>query len=57
MKRHYFATIDDYMKWYNEVKSHLSLEFNGRIETPEQAFWRKLPPEKLLGIAMEVVLK
>ena len=57
MKKHYFATIDDYMKWYNEVKSHLSLEFNGRIETPEQAFWRKLPPEKLLGIAMEVVLK
>ncbi len=33
-------SLEAFIEWYNTVKSHYSLDFN-RLETPEQAFWRK----------------
>ena len=47
--------IHELIHWYNNTKYHMSLEFNGFYETPNQAFQRKLPPEKILGQAMEVI--
>jgi putative transposase len=44
-KRHQFKSIDDYVHWHNEVKPHLSLNIE-TLETPIQAFHRKLPPRK-----------
>ena len=38
--RYRYDSLDDFIDWYNTVKPHYSLDFN-RLETPEQAFWRK----------------
>ena len=53
-REHHFDSIDSFIEWYNNVRYHMSLEFNGFYETPESAFIRKLPPERLLGMFMEV---
>lgn len=39
-----FSTIDNFMQWYNTVRSHRSLRFD-QLETPEEAFWRKMRAE------------
>jgi len=44
-KQHQFKNIDEYVQWHNEVKPHLSLNIE-TLETPIQAFHRKLPLEK-----------
>jgi len=44
-KHHQFKSIDEYVQWHNELKPHLSLNIE-ILETPIQAFWRKLPLEK-----------
>ena len=44
-KKHQFKSIDEYVQWHNEIKPHLSLNFEA-LETPIQAFQRKLPLEK-----------
>jgi putative transposase len=41
--------IEKLVEWYNDVKPHLSLRFNGHYETPAESFWRKLLPEKIMG--------
>jgi putative transposase len=48
-KRHQFKSIDEYVHWHNEVKPHLSLNIEA-LETPIQAFQRKLPLEKTEAI-------
>ena len=40
-KLSYFKSIDDLMNWYNDVKPHMSLDFD-RLETPSEAFVRKM---------------
>lgn len=42
--RNYFETKEDFIKWYNEVRPHSSLNFE-ELETPEQAFIRKMKEE------------
>ena len=42
--------IHELIHWYNYDKPHMSLDFEN-AETPEEAFWRKLPPEKILEYA------
>jgi putative transposase len=42
--RHAFKTKEDFLKWFNEVRPHRSLNFND-LETPEQAFQRKMRKE------------
>jgi len=46
-KKHQFKSIDEYVRWHNEIKPHLSLNY----ETPIQAFKKKLPLEKTETIA------
>lgn len=36
-----FNSVDKFMTWYNEIKPHMSLDFN-KLETPWQAFQRKM---------------
>jgi len=42
-----FNSIDGFVDWYNYVKPHMSLNFD-ELETPYQAFLRKLPAERVL---------
>jgi len=44
-KQHQFKSIGEYVQWHNEIKPHLSLNIEA-LETPIQAFHRKLPLEK-----------
>ncbi len=44
----FFATFEEFVDWYNN-RPHGSLNFE-ELETPEQAFWRKLQPEAVFGI-------
>jgi putative transposase len=39
-KRHLFATMEEFVHWYNEVRPHRSLNFE-TLETPQEAFIRK----------------
>jgi len=39
-KRHMFASLKEFVYWYNQIKPHLSLNFE-ELETPAQAFRRK----------------
>lgn len=39
--------FDEFVDWYNN-RPHGSLNFE-ELETPEQAFWRKLQPEAIFG--------
>jgi len=45
-KRHQFKSIEEYVRWHNKVKPHLSLDFEN-LETPIQAFHRKKPPQQV----------
>ena len=36
-----FATVDEVVQWHNELKPHMSLDFDN-LETPVQAFQRKM---------------
>ena len=55
-KQHQFKSIDEYVQWHNEVKPHLSLNFE-TLETPIQAFHRKQPPEQQTNIQLETRVK
>lgn len=43
-KRHLFSSLKEFVYWYNNVKPHLSLNFE-ELETPAQAFRRKYKNE------------
>jgi putative transposase len=47
-KLKFFESVDELVKWYNEIKPHMSLNLE-ELETPAQAFYRKLPPERIMG--------
>jgi putative transposase len=40
-KLHEFGSLEDLIHWYNEIKPHMSLDFDN-LETPSQAFIRKM---------------
>ena len=42
--RYAFKTKEEFIKWYNEVRPHRSLNFE-ILETPQQAFIRKMKAE------------
>lgn len=42
--RHAFDTKKEFLRWYNEVRPHRSLNFEG-LETPQMAFVRKMKTE------------
>ena len=41
-----FKSLDEFVYWYNYVKPHMSLN-SDELETPYQAFLRKLPAERV----------
>jgi putative transposase len=45
IRRAQIATIHEYVHWHNEIKPHMSLNWEN-LETPIQAFHRKLPQDK-----------
>ena len=47
-----FASLDEFIKWYNEERPHGSLNLR-HAETPEMAFWRKIPIEYRYSIAIK----
>lgn len=49
LHRHIFQSFDEFVEWYNN-RPHGSLDFE-HLETPEQAFWRRLPDGTILGMA------
>lgn len=40
-KLHEFKSMDDLIQWYNDIRPHMSLDFDN-LETPSQAFVRKM---------------
>jgi len=44
--RHAFASKEEFMTWYNEIRPHRSLRFE-ELETPQNAFIRKMKTEAL----------
>lgn len=51
LHRHIFNTFDEFAEWYNN-RPHGSLDFE-HLETPEEAFWRRLPDGTILGMAIQ----
>jgi putative transposase len=49
--RRCFPSFNDFIEWYNN-RPHGSLDFE-RLQTPEQAFWERLPEGRLLGMAFQ----
>ena len=50
LHRRHFKTFDHFTEWYNN-RPHGSLDYE-HLETPEQAFWRRLPDGTILGMAI-----
>jgi putative transposase len=50
-----FESFEDFIFWYNNVRPHESLGWkHNDLETPEEAFWRKLPEECKFGVAVKL---
>ena len=44
-----FNTFEEFVDWYNKRRYHESLDAKRYLQTPEEAFWRRLPEESILG--------
>jgi putative transposase len=44
-----FGSVDRIVKWQNEIKPHMSLNY----QIPAKVFWYRLPPERILGFVKE----
>ena len=44
-----FRSVDEIVVWHNEIKPHSSLNY----DEPFNAFWYRLPPERILGYVRE----
>ena len=49
-----FESLDDFVYWYNDVRFHESLDTKHYLQTPEDAFWSRLPVEARLGVAFKL---
>ena len=47
-----FESLDEFILWYND-RPHGSLDFEN-LESPNLAFWRRLPQEAIFGIGIRV---
>ena len=55
-KMRHFSSVDELVHWYNEVKPHMSLDWEN-LETPSKAFKRKMhhkQREELEALSLEV---
>ena len=48
-----FKSFADFVKWHNTVRYHESLDTKQYLQTPEDAFWSRLPD----GCKLNVFLK
>jgi putative transposase len=44
-----FRSVDRIVKWQNEIKPHMSLNY----QVPAKVLWYRLPPERILGFIQE----
>lgn len=51
-RRNKFASLEEFLHWYNDLKPHMSLNFN-KAETPSEAFVRKARAELWLGFVKD----
>jgi putative transposase len=51
-RRNKFASLEEFLHWYNDMKPHMSLNFN-KAETPSEAFIRKARAELWLGFVKD----
>jgi len=49
-----FDSLDDFVYWYNNVRFHESLDTKHYLQTPEDAFWSRLPVEVRVGLAAKL---
>jgi len=49
-----FESLDDFVYWYNDVRFHESLDTKHYLQTPEDAFWSRLPVEARLGVVFKL---
>ena len=47
-----FDNFDNFMNWYNTVRFHESLDTKWYLQTPDIAFWSRLPEGCKLGMFM-----
>jgi len=52
--RNDFESLDDFVYWYNDVRFHESLDTKHYLQTPEDAFWSRLPVEARLGVVFKL---
>ncbi|MDM7913632.1 MAG: IS481 family transposase [Methanotrichaceae archaeon] len=45
-----FENFDIFVNWYNTVRFHESLDTKHYLQTPEDAFWSRLPQESVLKV-------
>lgn len=38
-----FENFDKFLNWYNNVRYHESLDMDQVLQTPQEAFWERLP--------------
>jgi transposase InsO family protein len=48
-----FETFADFVKWYNTTRYHESLDQKHFLQTPENAFWARLPEGSKLNIFLK----
>jgi transposase InsO family protein len=44
-----FNTFEEFVSWYNKRRYHESSDTKRYLQKPEEAFWRRLPEESILG--------
>jgi len=44
-----FNTFEELVEWYNKRSYYESLDTKHYLQTPEEAFWSRLPEESILG--------
>ena len=49
-----FDSLNDFVYWYNNVRFHEGLDTKHYLQTPEDAFWSRLPVEARLGVAFKL---
>jgi len=50
-----FDSLDDFVYWYNNLRFHESLDTKHYLQTPEDAFWSRLPVEVRVGLAAKLL--
>jgi putative transposase len=49
-----FENFDKFMNWYNTVRFHESLDTKHYLQTPDDAFWSRLPEECKLNLFLKL---